>query len=103
MWVDVNDTTDKVKFFRYSFEAVFDIPSFWSYINMETEKNGSLKSFAFHNELRDYLYENALRNIEPFIAQLRANSPFAKCSLEKMIGCELGIASRTYKRVKDAV
>ena len=88
MWVDVNDTTDKVKFFRYSFEAVFDIPSFWSYINMETEKNGSLKSFAFHNELRDYLYENALRNIEPFIAQLRANSPFAKCSLEKMIGCE---------------
>lgn len=53
IWVDVNDTTDKVKYFRYSFEAVFDISSFWTYINMETEKDGSLVSFAFHNELRD--------------------------------------------------
>lgn len=88
MWVDVNDTTDKVKFFRYSFDAVFDISSFWTYINLETEKDGSLISFAFHNELRDYLYESALRNVEPLMASLRASSPFAKCSLEKMIGCE---------------
>ena len=88
MWVDVNDTTDKVKYFRYSFEAVFDIPSFWTYINMETEKDGSLVSFAFHNELRDYLYESALRNVEPLMVKLRAGSPFIKCSLEKMIECE---------------
>ena len=88
MWVDVNDTTDKVKYFRYSFEAVFDISSFWTYINMETEKDGSLVSFAFHNELRDYLYENALRNVEPLMASLRLKSPFAKCSLEKMIECK---------------
>lgn len=88
MWVDVNDTTDKVKYFRYSFEAVFDISSFWTYINMETEKDGSLVSFAFHNELRDYLYESALRNVESLMVKLRAGSPFIKCSLEKMIGCE---------------
>lgn len=88
MWVDVNDTTDKVKFFRYSFDAVFDIPSFWTYINIETEKDGSLISFTFHNELRDCLYESSLRNIEPLMAKLRASSPFAKCSLEKMIGSE---------------
>lgn len=88
MWVDVNDTTDKVKYFRYSFEVVFDIPSFWTYINMETEKDGSLVSFAFHNELRDYLYESALRNVEPLMVKLRAGSPFIKCSLEKMIECE---------------
>lgn len=88
MWVDVNDTTDKVKFFKYSFDAVFDIPSFWTYINMETEKDGSLVSFAFHNDLRDYLYASSLHNVEPFMAKLRAGTPFANCSIEKMIGCE---------------
>lgn len=55
---------------------------------METEKDGSLVSFAFHNELRDYLYESALRNVESLMVKLRAGSPFIKCSLEKMIGCE---------------
>ena len=55
---------------------------------METEKDGSLVSFAFHNELRDYLYENALRNVETLMASLRLKSPFAKCSLEKMIECK---------------
>lgn len=85
MWVDVNDTTDKVKYFRYSFDVVFDISSFWTYINLEIAKDGALISFAFHNELRDCLYENALLSIEPLMYMLRANSPFAKCSLEKMI------------------
>ena len=87
MRVDANDTTDKVKYFSYSFDAVFDVQSFWSYINIETDRDGFLISFAFHFELRDYLYESALRNIEPLLAKLRANTSFAKCSLEKMIDC----------------
>lgn len=88
MCVEANDTTDKVKYFSYSFDAVFDVPLFWTYINIETEKDGSLVSFAFHYELRDNLYENTLMSIEPLLAKQRADSPFAKCSLEKMITCE---------------
>lgn len=87
MWVDANDTTDTVKYFRYSFDAVFDVQSFWTYISIETEKDGALRTFAFHNDLRDYLFESALHNIEPPLAKLRAKTPFAMCSLLKMIGC----------------
>lgn len=80
----VNDTTDKVRYYRYSFSVIFYVPTFWSYINIEMKEN-ALVSFAFHYGLRDYLYESALRHIEPAMSRLRAGSPFAKCSLEKMI------------------
>ena len=96
MWVEANDTTDTVKYFRYSFDAVFDVQSFWTYISIETEKDGSPKSFAFHYELRDCLYENALRNIEPLLANLRANTPFAKCSLERMADCNRVFSNSEY-------
>ena len=88
MSVDVNDTTDKVPYFKYSYDAVFYIPTFWTYINMETEENGSLTSFAFHNDLRDFLYEESLHAIEPLMAKQRLGSPFEKCNLDKMIDCE---------------
>ncbi|NPD80678.1 hypothetical protein HPS57_01595 [Prevotella sp. PINT] len=88
IWVDANDTTDKLSYFKYSYDAVFDIPSFWTYVNMETEEDGSLKSFAFHYDLRDFLYEESLRSVEPLMSKQRIGTPFTKCSLEKMIGCE---------------
>ena len=67
-----------------------------SAISIETKKDGSPKSFAFHYELRDYLYESALRNIEPLLANLRANTPFAKCSLERMVDCNRVFSNAEY-------
>lgn len=88
LWVDANDTTGKIPYFKFSFDVLFDIPSFWDYVSLETERDGTLTSFAFHYDLRNYLYVAALANAEIKMAQKRNGTSFEKCTLDNLLQCE---------------
>lgn len=88
LWVDANDTTGKIPYFKFSFDVLFDIPSFWDYVSLETERDGTLTSFAFHYDLRNYLYVAALANAEIKMALKRNGTSFEKCTLDNLLQCE---------------
>lgn len=76
------DTTYKIPFFSYSFIVIFNINSFDKYINVEYDEQPT--TFAFHVELRNYLFDFALVAAESQLSMRRKGTQFEGCSLDKM-------------------
>lgn len=85
MWIDANDTTDKIAYFKIYFDVILTVDKFWTYIDMPCDKDGTPKSFTLHYKLRDYLFVNALAYAERELFIQRRNTQFAKCSLGKLL------------------
>ncbi len=77
------DTTYRIPFFSFSFNVIFDINSFEKYINVEYDEQATI-TFAFHVELRNYLFDFALAAAECQLSMRRKGTQFEKCSLDKM-------------------
>lgn len=85
MWIEANDTTDKIEYFKIYFNVILTIDKFWTYIDMPRDENGELKSFALHYSLRDHLFVYALAYAEIELSSQRKNTQFAKCTLGKLL------------------
>lgn len=82
--VTVNDTTNQIKFFSFSYEMDFHIKEFDNYINVEYNENGEVESFAFHYEVSKYLLLNSFSIAEEELSKQRKGSQFENCSINKM-------------------
>ena len=78
-----NDTTDKILFFKYGFDIVFQIDHFSDYIQVESSSTN--QSFAFHFQLRDLLLYYTLIYAEHEMKDMRKGTQFENCSMHKTI------------------
>lgn len=84
MSVDVNDTTDRILFYTFAYDIVFEIRNFKNYVNIGHDYDGNPISFAFHYELRDVLFKCSLAVAESELRIRRKGTQFEKCSVCKM-------------------
>lgn len=84
MSVKANDTTNKIPFFKFSYEMVFEVDTFGDYIHLEYSNNGEPTSFAFHYELRDFLLVASLAVAEQALYPQRKGTPFELCSMDRI-------------------
>ena len=84
MSVNVNDTTDRILFYTFAYDIVFEIRIFKNYINIGHDYDGNPISFAFHYELRDVLFKCSLAVAESELRIRRKGTQFEKCSVCKI-------------------
>lgn len=96
MNVQANDTTDKIPFFEFSFDVMFALDSFEDYINIEYTEEGEPKLFAFHYDLRDYIYVSSLEAVESKLRNQWKGTRFEKCSLVKLLNPARVMSKITY-------
>ena len=83
MWVEANDTTDSVEYFKFYLDVTVNVRDFDKYVDIKYKDEGY--TFALHYGLRNHLYIMALAAAEHKMKSLRSSTPFVKCSLKKMI------------------
>lgn len=83
MWVDANDTTDSIEYFKFHLDITVNVSDFDKYVDIKYKDEGY--TFALHYGLRNHLYIMALAAAEHKMKSLRSGTPFVKCSLKKMI------------------
>lgn len=98
--IQVNDTTDTVAYFTESFKVVFFLKYFRRYINLEYAKKGILKNLAIDIALRDYLFEQALKEAENKALPKRKNTSFEVCTLVKLLRYKERLLAMAYWKVR---
>lgn len=96
MFVEANDTTDKVSFFKFNFCVTLEVDSFEDFISIVYDEKGELDSFALHYELRDYLIAMAMVHAELKLRPQRIGTGFEKCELGKMLSSDRLVANTVY-------
>lgn len=90
--IEANDTTDKIHFFKCQFLIDIHIDRFCEYVKIADDEETT--SFVFHYQLRDNLLDFALRQSEIEMSKQRKETPFEKCSLEKLCTAQDKLASK---------
>lgn len=90
--IEANDTTDRIHFFKCHFLIDIHIDRFCEYVKIADDEETT--SFVFHYQLRDSLLDFALRQSEIEMSKQRKETPFEKCSLEKLCTAQNKLASK---------
>lgn len=96
MSVEVYDTTNKIPFFSFAYNIIFELNNFKDYIYIKYDVNGEPIEFAFHYDLRDFLFVHSLAEAESKLCIQRKGSQFEKCSLTKITGIDRLVSHATY-------
>jgi hypothetical protein len=83
--LEANDTTNTKPYFSCDFNVDIQLYCFKRNISLIYDENGQIESFAFDYRLRDYLFKKALEHVERRMKGMRNETPFAKCTLLKVL------------------
>ena len=94
IYIEANDTTDRIPYFEYHAKVSFRFEEFDKYIDVVYDQEENLKSFAFDWKLRDYLISLTLKTVDIVVSEDRNRTAFSGCTHDKLL--------RNFERILDA-
>ncbi len=100
-WISyiLRDTTNKIDFFKLSAEVIFSLGEYSKHIKQIYGKKRELLSFSINVELRDHLFERALKAIDLKAKSKLARTDFHHCSASKLLDQKDRLLQCSYYRL----